>query len=53
MIIFTIYVDNHDQRFLLPAKDEALDVFKVFKVEIDNQYGKHIKIMKSNRDGEY
>lgn len=31
--------------YLLRSKDEALDAFKVFKMEIEKQYGKQIKIM--------
>ena len=37
--------------YLLRSKDEALDAFKVFKVEVENQCGKHIKIV--SRGGEY
>ena len=39
--------------YLLRSKDEALGAFKVFKAEIENQCGKHIKIVRSNRSGEY
>ena len=39
--------------YLLHNKNEALDVFKVFKVEVEKQCGKQIKIMKIDRDGEY
>ena len=39
--------------YLLHNKNEALDVFKVFKVEVEKQRGKQIKIMKIDRDGEY
>ena len=35
------------------SKDEALGAFKVFKVEVENQCGKHIKIVRSDRGGEY
>ena len=38
---------------LLCSKDEALGAFKVFKVEVENECGKHINIMRSYRDGEY
>ena len=39
--------------YLLRSKDEALDAFKVFTVEVENQCGKHIKIVRSYRGGEY
>jgi len=39
--------------YLLHNKNEALDAFKVFKVEVENQCGKQIKIVRSNRGGEY
>ncbi|RVW60687.1 Retrovirus-related Pol polyprotein from transposon TNT 1-94 [Vitis vinifera] len=34
-------------------KHEALDAFKVFKAEVEKQYGKQIKIVRSDRSGEY
>ena len=39
--------------YLLHSKDEALDTFKVFKDEVENQCGKHIRIVRSDRGGEY
>ena len=39
--------------YLLCSKDEALNAFKVFKAEVENQCGKHINIVRSNRGGEY
>ena len=38
--------------YLLRSKDEALDAFKVFKAEVENQCGKHIKTVRSDRGGE-
>jgi len=38
---------------LLHNKNEALDAFKVFKAEVENQCGKQIKIMRWNKGGEY
>jgi len=38
---------------LLHNKNEALNAFKVFKVEGEKQCGKQIKIVRSNRGGEY
>ncbi|RDX73354.1 hypothetical protein CR513_47053, partial [Mucuna pruriens] len=39
--------------YLLRYKDEALDAFKVFMVEVKKQYRKQIKIVKSSSGGEY
>ena len=39
--------------YILHNKNEALDAFKVFKVEVEKQCGKQIKIVRSNRGGEY
>ena len=53
---FITFIDDYSlymYLYLLHSKDEALGTFKVFKVEVENQCGKHIKIMRSNRGGEY
>ena len=39
--------------YILHKKNEALDAFKVFKAEVEKQCGKQIKIVRSNRGGEY
>ena len=39
--------------YLLRRKDEALDVFKHYKNEVENQLSKNIKAIKSDRGGEY
>ena len=39
--------------YILHNKNEALDAFKVFKAKVEKQCGKQIKIMRSNRGGEY
>jgi len=39
--------------YLLHNKNEALDAFKVFKAEVENQCCKQIKIVRSDRGGEY
>ena len=38
---------------LLHNKYEALDTFKVLKVEVENQCGKQIKVVRSDRGGGY
>ena len=39
--------------YLLRSKDEALDAFKIYKNEVENQLGKWIKAIRSDRGGEY
>ena len=39
--------------YLFHNKNEALDAFKVFKAKIEKQCGKQIKIVRSDRCGEY
>ncbi|RVW95646.1 Retrovirus-related Pol polyprotein from transposon TNT 1-94 [Vitis vinifera] len=39
--------------YILHNKNEALDVFMVFKAEVEKQYGKQIKIVRSDRGEEY
>ena len=39
--------------YLPNNKNEALDAFKVFKAEVEKQCDKQIKIVRSNRGGEY
>jgi len=38
--------------YLLRSKDEPLDGFEVFKDEVELQWGKQIKIVRSDRGGE-
>ena len=39
--------------YLLRGKDEAIEVFKYYKNEVENQLGKRIKAIRSDRGGEY
>ena len=39
--------------YLLKHKDEAFNAFKVYKAEVENQLGKKIKTLRSDRGGEY
>ena len=39
--------------YLLQSKNEALDKFKEYKLEVENQLEKTIKIVRSDRGGEY
>ncbi|RVW85345.1 Retrovirus-related Pol polyprotein from transposon TNT 1-94 [Vitis vinifera] len=53
---FISFIDDFSRYmylYILHNKHEALDAFKVFKAEIEKQYGKQIKIVRSDRGGEY
>ena len=53
---FITFIDDYSRYmnvYLLHNKYEALDAFKVFKAEVENQCGKQIKIVRSDRGGEY
>ena len=39
--------------YLINTKDEALNMFKTYKAEVENQLDKKIKILRSDRGGEY
>jgi hypothetical protein len=39
--------------YLLKTKDEALDLFKIYKAEVENQLERKIKRVRSDRGGEY
>ena len=39
--------------YLLHNNNEALDTFKAFKVKVENECRKQIKIVRTNRGGEY
>jgi len=51
---FITFIDDYSRYmnvYLLHNKNEALDAFKVFKAEVENQCGEQIKIMRSDRGG--
>jgi len=39
--------------YLLNSKDEIMNMFLTYKAEVENQLNKNIKILKSDRGGEY
>ena len=48
------FIDDYSRycyTYLLKSKDEVLDMFKVYKVESENQLDKRIKILRSDRGG--
>ena len=53
---FITFIDDFSRYmylYMLHNKSEALDAFKSFKVEVEKQCGKQIKIVRSDRGGEY
>ncbi|RVW29936.1 Retrovirus-related Pol polyprotein from transposon TNT 1-94 [Vitis vinifera] len=53
---FISFIDDFSRYmylYILHNKHEALDAFKVFKAEVEKQYGKQINIVRSDRGGEY
>ena len=53
---FLTFIDDfslYGYLYLIQEKSDALDKFKVFKLEVEKQLGKVIKIVISDRGGEY
>ena len=53
---FITFIDDYSRYgylYLIHEKSQALDVFKSFKAEVENQLGKTIKAIRSDRGGEY
>ncbi|KAL4271284.1 hypothetical protein GQ457_13G018370 [Hibiscus cannabinus] len=53
---FITFIDDYSRYmylYMLHHKSEALEAFKVFKVEVEKQCGKQIKIARTDRGGEY
>ncbi|KAK8500693.1 hypothetical protein V6N12_005715 [Hibiscus sabdariffa] len=52
-ITFTDDFSRYEYIYLMHHKSEALEKFKEFKNEVQNQHGKSIKALRSDRVGEY
>ena len=53
---FISFIDDYSRfmyLYLIYDKAEALDAFKTYKTEVENQHEKKIKILRSDRGGEY
>ncbi|GJV20865.1 retrovirus-related pol polyprotein from transposon TNT 1-94 [Tanacetum coccineum] len=53
---FITFIDDYSRYtyvYLIKEKSESLDVFKVFKAEVENQLNRKIKIVRSDRGEEY
>ncbi|GJT82392.1 retrotransposon protein, putative, ty1-copia subclass [Tanacetum coccineum] len=52
-VIFTNDYSRYGYVYLLKHKHEVFETFKVFQMEVENQLGKTIKSIRSDRGGEY
>nr|GEW13308.1 hypothetical protein [Tanacetum cinerariifolium] len=52
-ITFTDDFSRYGYVYLLKHKHEVFETFKVFQKKVENQLGKTIKLLRSNRGGEY
>ena len=53
---FMTFINNffrYGYIYLLHEKSQSLDIFKIFKVEVENQLGKKIKSVRYDRGSEY
>ena len=55
-LYYVLFIDDHSWKswiYFLKAKSETFDKFKGFKALIENQIGRHIRILRSDNEGEY
>ena len=52
-ITFTDDYSRFGYLYLMKWKSKAFEKFKEFRDEFENQLGKHIKVIRSDRGGEY
>lgn len=53
---FVTFIDDFSKycyTYLLKTKNEVFNTFRIFKAEVENQLDKRIKILRSDRGGEY
>ena len=53
---FLTFTDDHSRYghvYLLKYKSEVFEKFKKYKSEVENQLGQSIKVLRSDRGGEY
>ena len=51
---FITFIDDFSRFiYVLRNKDESFDMFKRYKTEVENQRNRKIKILRSDRGGEY
>ncbi|GJX06676.1 retrovirus-related pol polyprotein from transposon TNT 1-94 [Tanacetum coccineum] len=51
--VYVMIVRKSIASLWLKSKDEAIDKFVLYKTEVENQLGKKIKVVRSDRGGEY
>ena len=55
-LYFITFIDDYSRYgyiYLIKEKSESLDKFKIFRTEVEKQLGKVIKVVRSDRGGEY
>ena len=55
-VYFITFIDDYSRYgyvYLLKHKSEGFDAFKIFKTEVENQLNKTIKVLRTDRGGEY
>ena len=55
-LYYVIFIDDFLRKcwiYFIKVKNETIDKFKEFKVSIENQTGKQIKILKTDNGGEF
>ena len=52
-VTFTNDYSRYDYVYLMRRKSEAFEKFKEFRAKVENQLGKHIKAIRSDRGGKY
>jgi transposase InsO family protein len=53
---FITFIDDFSRYtyvYLMKNKDESFDMFKKYKTEVENQKNKRMKVLRSDRGGEY
>ena len=53
---FITFIDDYSRYgylYLINEKSDALDTFKIYKAEVENQLDRKIKVVRSDRGGEY
>ena len=55
-LYYVLFINDHSHKswiYFLKVKSETFDKFKEFKALIENQTGRHIRILRSDNRGEY
>ena len=55
-LYYVLFIDDHSWKswiYFLKAKSETFDRFEEFKTLTENQFGRHIRILRLDNGGEY